>query len=66
VEAFAPHRATQDLAAGPAVHQAPRSEGRSAASAQRAHDRWSLVSLGGALLLVMLTSAYDRRGRRRW
>jgi hypothetical protein len=49
-----------ELAAG----QEPRRE--PAASAQRARDRWSLVPLGGALLLVLVTSAYDLRGRRRW
>jgi hypothetical protein len=66
VEAFAPRAATADLAAPAAVHQARRGEARSEASPQRSHDRWSLVSLGGALLLVMVTSAYDLRGRRRW
>lgn len=35
-------------------------------AAQRRHDRWSLVPLALALALVIVSSAYDLRGRRRW
>jgi len=67
VETFAPQRDVSGLGGAAALHQPGGSaEPRSSAASQRAQDRWSLLSLGGALLLVMLTSAYDLRGRRRW
>jgi hypothetical protein len=67
VETFNVHRSEAGLGSAAAVRQASSGlEPRSTVAAQRAHDRWSLVSLGGALLLVLITSAYDLRGRRRW
>jgi hypothetical protein len=70
IEGFAPTRAMpsadgEGVADAIELASGPDRRDRSA-SGQRASDRWSLVPLVGALLLVMITSAYDLRGRRRW